>query len=142
MGFLIDTGIWVTIERGALAPADVHAVTKTAPIFISPVTIAELQYGAEMAANAGIRQKRLMAIRRLKRKPMLRIDNETGEVFGTLAAQLAHKRGHDFRVQDLWMAAQAVQHAYRLLTFNAKDFQDIPGLDLVPMPIPPPHPQS
>lgn len=141
MAFLIDTGIWVAVERGALAPADIAAITQTDPVFISPVTIAELQYGAEMAADPGIRQKRLVAIRRLKRKPMLRINGETGEVFGSLAAALARKRGHQFRVQDLWLAAQAIQNGCRFLTFNAKDFQDIPGLDLVTAPSPPPAPR-
>ncbi len=136
MGFLIDTGIWVAVERGVLAPADVAAITKTESIFLSPVTIAELQYGAEMAANPSIRQKRLVALKRLKRKPMLRIDSETGEIFGSLAAQLSRGRGHIFRVQDLWLAAQTIQHGYRFLTFNKKDFEDIPGLDLVVMPSP------
>lgn len=135
MGFLIDTGVWVDVERGALAPADVALVTASEPVFISPVTIAELQYGAERASRADIRQKRLAALRRLKRKPLLRIDGETGEVFGSLAAQLAAKgRGYEFRVQDLWLAAQAVQRGVKLLTQNEKDFRDVPGLDIVLMP--------
>jgi len=140
MGYLIDTGVWVLVERGTLAPADVAAVTGSSPVFISPVTIAELQYGAEMAINPGIRQKRLAALKRLKRKPVLRIDVETGEIFGSLAAQLSRPgRGHDFRTQDLWLAAQAVQRGFRLLTLNEKDFSDIPGLDIVVMPHPSAH---
>lgn len=136
MGFLIDTGIWVAVERGRFAPADIASITQAASVFISPVTIAELQYGAELASNPGIRQKRLMAIRRLRRKPVLRMDGETGEVFGTLAAHLASKRGHDHRIQDIWLAAQAIQHGHRLLTLNRKDFEDIPGLNVVSMPMP------
>jgi predicted nucleic acid-binding protein len=136
VGYLIDTDIWVRVERGALAPADVAIVTKTDPVFISPVTIAELQYGAEITSDASIRQKRLAALKRLKRKPLLRIDAETGEIFGSLAAQLSRGRGHDFRVQDLWLAAQAIQRAFRFLTYNEKDFRDIPGLDMVVMPKP------
>ncbi len=54
MAFLIDTCIWIDVERGTLAPSDVARVTKEEPIFISPVTIAELQYGVEMAQDAGI----------------------------------------------------------------------------------------
>jgi predicted nucleic acid-binding protein len=37
----------------------------------------------------------------------------------------------DFRIQDLWLAAQAVQRDFTLLTANAKDFQDVPGLKLI-----------
>ena len=32
---------------------------------------------------------------------------------------------------DLWLAAQAIQTGFKLLTSNEKDFRDIPGLDLV-----------
>jgi predicted nucleic acid-binding protein len=132
MGFLIDTCIWIDVERGALAPADVASVTGDEPVFLSPVTIAELKYGAENAGTSDLRQKRLAALARLKRKPLLVIDETTGEIFGDIAAQI-RKNGsqHHYRVQDLWLASQAIQHGFRFLTHNRKDFADIPGLDLV-----------
>jgi predicted nucleic acid-binding protein len=37
---------------------------------------------------------------------------------------------HRHRVQDLWLASQAIQHALTLLTCNGKDFINIPGLAL------------
>ncbi len=130
MGVLIDTCIWIDVERGALAPADVARITGDAPVFLSPVTIAEL--GAETALDSGVRQKRLAALRRLQQKPLLPIDGNTGDVFGTLAAAIkAAGRGHRYRVQDLWLASQAIQYGFRLLTRNGKDFEDVPGLDLV-----------
>jgi predicted nucleic acid-binding protein len=131
MGFLIDTSIWVDVERGRLTPAEVAAVTGAEPVFISPVTLAELEFGAQRAADPALRQKRLVALGRLKKKPVLILDESTGEVFGRLAAELAAGRGHEFRVQDLWLASQAVQHGFSFLTGNRKDFEDIPGLDLV-----------
>jgi predicted nucleic acid-binding protein len=132
LGVLIDTCIWIDVERGALAPADVASITGDAPVFLSPVTIAELKFGAEAAQDPGIRQRRLAALRRLQRKPLLPIDGNTGDVFGTLAAATKTAgRGHRYRVQDLWLASQAIQHGFRLLTRNAKDFEDVPGLDLV-----------
>ena len=48
MGFLIDTDIWVAVERGKVAPADIHAITGTEPVFLSPVNVAELQMGIEL----------------------------------------------------------------------------------------------
>ena len=131
MGFLIDTCIWVDVERGSLAPADVAGFTGTEPVYLSPVIIAELKFGAEIAKDPHIRQKRLAAIYRLKGKPILRIDETTGEIFGNLAAQLM-KKGiqYNYRVQDLWLASQAIQYGLTLLTYNQKDFQKIPGLSL------------
>jgi predicted nucleic acid-binding protein len=63
------------------------------------------------------------------------MDHGTGEVFGHLAAQLRRQgRGEAFRVMDLWLAAQAVQRKFRLLTLNERHFKDIPGLNLVVLP--------
>ena len=132
MGFLIDTCVWIDVERGALAPADVGELTQGEPIFISPVTLAELRFGAEIAPEPGTRQQRLAALRRLERKPLLYIDGATGGIFGSLAAQIrVAGRQHRYRVQDLWLASQALQHSCRLLTRNRHDFEDIPGLSLV-----------
>jgi predicted nucleic acid-binding protein len=132
MAFLMDTCVWIDVERGVLAPADVEALTHGEPVFMSPVTLAELRFGAEIAPDPGIRQQRLAALRRLERKPLLPIDGTTGSIFGSLAAQIkAAGRQHRYRVQDLWLASQALQHACRLLTRNQHDFEDIPGLNLV-----------
>ena len=132
MGFLIDTCIWVDVEQGRLAPVDVASITGDAAVFMSPVTIAELKFGAEIAAKPEIRQKRIAALHRLRRKPVLRIDETTGEIFGGLAAQIkTNGRSHRYRIQDLWLASQAIQHGFRFLTLNRKDFADIPGLDLI-----------
>lgn len=71
-------------------------------------------------------------------KPLLTIDAGTAEVFGDLAAALTadNRRGHRTRVQDLWLASQAVQHGFELLTRNPSDFVDIPCLDLLLVDLP------
>ena len=132
MGWLIDTGIWIAVERGKFGAADVHAVTRQEPVYLSPVNIAEIRFGLDLLPSGALRQKAAAALRRLRRKPQLRITVETAEVFGSLAAKL-RKVGRDpnVRVNDLWLAAQAVQRGFRLLTTNPKDFKDIPGLKMV-----------
>ena len=132
MGVIVDTCIWIDVERGTISPADVARYTQDEPIFISPVSIAELAFGAEIAASEGIRQKRLAALHRMKKKPSVHIDEETGAVFGSVSAHLKKTgRVADYRIQDVWIGSQAIQHGYRLLTRNRKDFQDLPGLDLL-----------
>ena len=129
MGFLIDTGIWIAIERGRLSAADIHAITRQAPVYLSPVNLAEVRYGIERMNDAKQKSKAMAMLRRMRRKPLLRIGAETAEVFGTLAATLAKPgRGHAFRVQDLWLASQAIERKFTLLTTNARDFKDVPGL--------------
>jgi predicted nucleic acid-binding protein len=137
MGWLIDTNIWIAIERGTLAAADIHAITKQDPVYLSPVNIAEMQFGLEMLKAGATKQKAAATLRRLRRKPQLRITTETGEVFGVLASKLKKTgRDADFRINDLWIAAQAIQRDFSLLTSNAKDFADIPELKLVALRIP------
>jgi hypothetical protein len=50
----------------------------------------------------------------------------------SIAARLQKRgRGASFRLQDAWMARQAIQPGYRLLTRDADGFKDTPGLDIV-----------
>lgn len=132
MGILIDTCIWIDVEQGNLAPADIVAVTGNEPVYLSPVTIAELKFGAECAATPAIRQQRLASLARIRTKPVLRIDEATGEIFGSLAAQLKLSgKTHRPRVQDIWLASQAIQQGFTLLTRNVRDFEDIAGLQIL-----------
>jgi len=106
-------------------------MTRQEPVYLSPVNIAEIRFGLELLPP-GQRARATAMLRRLRRKPQLRITIETAQTFGVLAAKLK-KAGKDphVRVNDLWLAAQAIQREFRLLTLNAKDFADIPGLRLV-----------
>jgi len=135
MGFLIDTAIWIAIERGRIGAADIHAVTRQSPVYVSPVNIAEIRFGIGLIRDPAQKLKAGAMLRRMTRKPLLRITGETADVFGRLAADLTIAgRGVEFRVQDLWLAAQAVQRGFGLLTCNGKDFRDIPDLNLVVLP--------
>ena len=137
MGFLIDTSLWIAIERGRLSAADIHAITRQEPVYLSPVNVAEVRFGIEVMKSAKQKQRAMAALRRMRRKPLLRITGETAEVFGMIAAKLKRAgRGADFRIQDLWLAAQAIQRGFTVLTSNAKDFKDVPGLKWVMVKVP------
>lgn len=137
MGFLIDTNLWIAVERGRLSAADIQAITRQAPVFLSPVNLAEIRFGIDLMTDKKQRLRAMTMLRRLRRKPLLRITGETAEIFGTVAAELTKTgRGADCRIQDLWLAAQAIQRKCTLLTANAKDFEDIPNLKLIVVKIP------
>jgi len=137
LGFLIDTSLWIAVERGRLTPADIHAITRQAPIYLSPVNLAEIRFGIELMTDPKQKQRANVMLRRLRRKPLLRITAEAAETFGILAASLKRRgRGADFRVQDLWLAAQAVHRGFTLLTSNPKDFQDVPDLKWIAVKLP------
>lgn len=132
MGVILDTCIWVDVERGRLSAADVASLTGNEPVYLTPITMAELEYGVLRARTLAERNRRAAALARLERKPCLIIDKSTGSLFGQLAAQVDSKgRASTHRVQDLWIAALAIQHGCSLLTSNLSDFEDIPGLALL-----------
>ena len=137
MGWLIDTSLWIAVERGTLAAADIHAITRQDPVYLSPVNVGEIKFGIELLRPGPQKQRAAAMFRRLRRKPQLRITLETAETFGRLAAQL-RKAGRDphVRVNDLWLAAQAIQRDFRLLTSNSRDFADIPGLQMLVLKLP------
>jgi predicted nucleic acid-binding protein len=131
MGVLIDTCIWIDVEQGKLTPEEIITATGNEPVYLSPVTIAELKFGAECAASPAIRQQRLAALARIRVKPVLSIDETTGEIFGSIAAQIKTSgKTHRPRIQDIWLASQAIEHGFTLLTRNIRYFADIPGLQI------------
>jgi predicted nucleic acid-binding protein len=137
VGFLIDTNLWIAVERGKIAAADLHAITKQEPLFLSPINLAEIRFGIELMTDTKQKQHAMAMLRRMRRKPILRVTGETGEIFGELSAKLARAgRGPEFRIQDVWLASQAIQRDFTLLTANGKDFQDIPGLKFIAVKIP------
>jgi predicted nucleic acid-binding protein len=88
LGWLIDTSLWIAVERGALGAADIAAITRQEPVYLSPVNIAEIQFGLDLLPAGARKQKAAAALRRLRRKPQIRITVETAEVFGAIAAKL------------------------------------------------------
>ena len=137
MGFLIDTDLWIAIERGKLSAADIHAITKQAPVYLSPVNIAEIRFGIDLMTDPRQRRRAMDTLRRMRRKPMLRITGEIGEVFGAVSARLKQAgRGSQHRVLDLLLASQAIHRGFTVLTANRKDFTDVPGLNVVVVEIP------
>ena len=137
MGWLIDTSVWIAVERRRIDLADVHAITAQARIYCSPVNIAEIQTGWELLPAGPLRHRVAESLRRMRRLIRVQITQETGVIYGRLFAALERSgRSADFRANDLWLAAQAVQRDFQLLTANPKDFADVPGLKMVAMSLP------
>ena len=116
---------------------DIHAITRQDPVYLSPVNVAEIRFGFELLRSGPQKHRATAMLRRLRRKPQLRITVETAKIFGSLAAKL-RKAGRDphVRVNELWLAAQAIQRDFRLLTSNARDFAAVPGLQMVVLKLP------
>ena len=70
-------------------------------------------------------------LRQVESRPVLGVSKHTAAAFGVLAAAVKQAgRSPRPRYSDLWIAAQAIEHGYVLLTLNSNDFVDLPGLRL------------
>jgi predicted nucleic acid-binding protein len=73
VGWLIDTSLWIAVERGALAAADIYAITRQEPVYLSPINVAEVRFGLELIRPGSRKQRATAMFRRLGRKPQVRI---------------------------------------------------------------------
>jgi predicted nucleic acid-binding protein len=65
----------------------------------------------------------------LQQRPVLDVSSLIATAFGILAAFMKQSgRSPGTRVNDIWIAAQAMENDYDLLTANLKDFEGLPGL--------------
>ena len=97
---------------------------------ISAASLAELQFGVLVTADAAIRAERLRRLSDLQRNfDALPVDDEVAASYGQLAAAVANSgRQPRSRVMDLLIAATAHAHAARLYTRNAADLVGIEHL--------------
>lgn len=82
MGVIVDTSVWVDVERKVLTHVDVAERIGNDLVYLAPQVIAELQYGVERAATPEQKLRRSSALAKIKRKPCLIVDRLTGECFG------------------------------------------------------------
>ncbi|SAK56949.1 PilT protein-like protein [Caballeronia temeraria] len=131
-GVILDSCIWVALAAKTLARQTVIDLAGEAPVFISVISLGELGFGVQACADPIERAGRAAFLQQLERRPILEVSRHTAAAFGVLAAAVKQSgRSPRPRYNDLWIAAQAIEHGYALMTLNGGDFADLPGLRLV-----------
>jgi predicted nucleic acid-binding protein len=134
VGVIFDSCIWVALAAGQV---DHRAVIETAgaePVFTSVIALGELNFGVEACADPAERARRAAYLRQVESRPTLNVTADTAAAFGVLAAAVKLTgRSPRPRYNDLWIAAQAIEHGYALLTLNQADFAGLPGLRTLPL---------
>jgi len=105
-------------------------------MFLVPPVLAELEYGGFRAKTDAQRVRHMDTIMQVRKMPCLLIDRVTAGVFARLSASLdSTGKPATYRTHDIWIAAIAIQHQYAVLTRNVKDFEGIPGVRLLQLPV-------
>jgi len=129
VGMIFDTSIWVGLASGQMPSQAVLKAAGDEQVYISAISLGELSFGVESCSDPATRMLRIRSFRSLQQRPVLDVTSLTASAFGILAAFMKQSgRSPRPRVNDLWIAAQAMENDYALLTANLKDFEGLPGL--------------
>ena len=132
MGMIFDTSIWIGLSEEQITEEAASEAAGEQQVFISVISLGELSFGVESAGDLAIRMHRRRALSTFEEMPVLDVTAQTADAFGMLAAFVKQTgRSPRTRVNDLWIAAQAIENDYALLTTNIKDFEGLPGLRVV-----------
>jgi len=126
--YLLDTNICIYIIKKK--PVDVLKTLKTKSkkdIYISSITIAELEYG--IAKSQFPEKNKIALIEFLSIFNILPFDDNDAVDFGEIKKEL-EKKGKIIGPMDLLLAAQAKSKKLILVTNNTKEFERVEGLKI------------
>ena len=132
MKYLLDTNIVSYFLREASPALNQRILDSSADALgISIISAGELRFGLSKlppSKRATELAHHLNAL--LTAIAVLPLPANAAQHYGSTRAQL-EAAGTPIGGNDLWIAAQTIEHGYALLTLNAADFSGLPGLRLL-----------
>ena len=126
MAFLLDTDVAIHLRDGDPAVTEKVSALDDA-VLMSIVTRVELEGGVyREPAHSQARRARLDTM--LAAIPTLAFDDSAADAYGAIVANAGYSRR---KLLDRMIAAQALVHRASLVTKNAGDYADVPGLSLL-----------
>ena len=125
---ILDTNVVSYLMRGGSLAEAYAPHLQNRLLAITFVTVGELYFGAEKG-KWGERKRRELETA-LHNFVVVPYDHEIARCYGRLVAE-RQRSGKPIASNDAWIAACAVRHGVFLITHNAKDFQDIAGLQTI-----------
>ncbi len=126
MSFLLDTNVAIYLRDGDEDIAR-RVGELSGAILLSIITRVELEGGVHREpSQAGVRRLRLDAV--LDALPVLAFDDAAADAYRSIVEVAGYSRR---KLLDRMIAAQALAHRATLVTMNADDFKDVPGLQIL-----------
>ena len=126
--YLLDTNICIYAMKNTYpALSQKLFYIDPAEIFISSVTVGELEYGCAKS-KWGERSRNIMNLF-ISAYTVLPFDYKDATIFGKLRAELAMK-GSPIGPYDIQIAAQGVARSLTVVTHNTAEFARVPGIML------------
>ncbi|MBI4304731.1 MAG: PIN domain-containing protein [Chloroflexi bacterium] len=130
MAYLIDTSIWIRLERDRKRPRDVRELIPGESFALAAITASEILVGVHKAKSPDQRIRRQRFVETiLQIAPVEEFDLPVARVHAELAAEL-DENGIAIGSHDLLIAATARAKGYVVLTHNPREFKRVPGLEV------------
>lgn len=128
MAQLIDSSVFITLERRDLTIDDLTSIGAEEPFAMSSVSASELLVGVHLAASSRRKARRQAFVEHILRNiPVLPFDLAAARTRARVWARLTVD-GTPISRDDLMIAATALTYGYGVLTDNVRDFVRVPGL--------------
>ncbi|MBI4616468.1 MAG: type II toxin-antitoxin system VapC family toxin [Planctomycetes bacterium] len=128
MGQVVDSSVWIALERRGLSLEDWLAATSDDPVGVAAITASELLAGVARADTPERRRRREAFVERiLGAVRVIPFDLMVARVHCLVWWELA-SGGQMIGAHDLLIAATALAHGHEVLTENRREFDRVSGL--------------
>ena len=131
MGLILDSSLLIADEREDFDLPVWLRGRPPEPVAVSAITFSELWFGIDVDENpARARRRRRWLEKTFRRLEVVPLDNRVARVHSRAWAQLS-KAGQMIGPHDLIVAATALHRRWAVATFNAREFRQVPGLEVI-----------
>lgn len=135
LGLVLDSSVFIAAERKKVTTPDtirnIRQAAGDVTIVISSLTLAELAHGIYRADTSDRARMRRQFVDELKAHvPVHPVTESTAEIIGRVGGQQAAK-GIIVPLADLIIGACALELGYAVATANLRDFNRIPGVNVI-----------
>lgn len=121
---LLDTNAYTNFFKNF--PKLEEFVESADTIYMSPIVYGELLEGFKQGNREGLNRQHLDGFLAETNVHLMEVTRETAEIYAQIRIDL-RKKGLPIPVNDVWIAAQAMEIGAVLITYD-KHFGEIPGL--------------
>lgn len=131
MAMIVDSNVFIGMERRGLKVADLPVLGPSEPTALARITASELLIGVARSALSPRRTARSAFVEVILRQlPILPFDLAVARVHAQLWVDLSNA-GTPIGPHDMLIAATALSNGYSVLTDNLAEFRRVPGLRVI-----------